>query len=284
MLNAISFPVGGYSPPHSQPHLDHSDNRSTRADQVANNHYRTDPASLSGAVRVGAAERFEKAESFSLSLVTRDGDKVTIQFNSEDSYRSSFAAGRNSNGDSAARFSVDRQHSSEYGFSIEGELDDDELDAISTLVQDIALLADDFFNGDVQQAFDRSLELDFDGQQLAEMNLSLEQSLTYSAVATYQEVQSFGEQNAQGPRALRPFAQQASEHVSQAEIIMHNAASFTQSLMVNLIQQDSRYMESSISEEYSLNKSMLKVESILENLIIQSGELSEVEVESEDES
>ena len=302
MSYALNVPVAGYlsttlpSPAHSE-HSEHraegrsehhSAARAARAEQGGNDRLRESAGTNSSSqLRIGAAERFKSAESFSLSLQTRDGDTVTIAFSREDSYRARFAAGVNRDGEqseSAARFSIDRQHSSEFGFTVEGELDSDEIDAITRLIQDVALLAEDFFSGNLQQAFERSTQLSLDGGQLASLSLSMEQSQQYSAVATYRDVQAMGSSShgARSDRMLQTYTQQLVEQASQAQTLFADAGNATQSLMRNLVQQDSRYLEVSQREQLMMNRNLSMVESLIGDVSATQSENRRTDVQEDD--
>ncbi|MCG8527468.1 MAG: hypothetical protein MI748_13875 [Opitutales bacterium] len=78
--------------------------------------------------------------------------------------------------------SVTRE-SSRLQIEVEGHLNDEELEAINQLVADVDDLAADFFDGDVQAAFAKGLELNYDRSQIAGYNLELKEK----EVQVYQE-------------------------------------------------------------------------------------------------
>lgn len=92
---------------------------------------------------ISAAERYAKAESFSMEVMTKEGDKVSISFDSEASITASLGAYTDGE-TSAVSFGVDRNASSNFSFSVEGDLNTEELDALTSLMQDINLIAEDF--------------------------------------------------------------------------------------------------------------------------------------------
>lgn len=66
---------------------------------------------------ISAAERYAKAESFSMDVMTQEGDKISINFSSEASITASLGA--YSDGDSSAvSFGIERNASSNYSFSV----------------------------------------------------------------------------------------------------------------------------------------------------------------------
>jgi hypothetical protein len=202
------------------------------------------------------SERFSRDDSFTISLKTKDGDQVEISFNSETRYQSDYAQ-RTGHGREQQRYSIEKNQSSEFGFSVQGDLDVEELDAIASLVQDISSLADSFFNGDLQTAMQQASDLTLDSTQLAEMDISMQQSIEYRAIEKYREVQSMGEGRAnEHLRAIEPFREQLQNQVSRSEQWASSATDFTLSLFVNLVQHDVRFNAASETEQASIKDNM----------------------------
>ena len=144
------------------------------------------PSTTSG---VAVAERYQNAEDFSLKLKTRDGDEVEISFSRNFEAQGRFGFSQDGEGNSAAVLDVSQSEKTGYGFSVKGDLSEDELKAIQTLVQDVGKLAKDFFGGDVQKAFEQAPDVRFDSSQLASMNLTMSRSESYSAARVYEGTQ-----------------------------------------------------------------------------------------------
>ncbi|MCG8613854.1 MAG: DUF5610 domain-containing protein [Pseudomonadales bacterium] len=125
-------------------------------------------------------------ESLSLDVKTQDGDTVRVYFNE---MGASFKSGGiYANGEGQASFQQSALMSaSQYQFSVEGELDEGELEALNALFSDVDELAGMFFGGDLEQAFNAALELGFDGEELAGFSLNLTQTQV-SSVALYESV------------------------------------------------------------------------------------------------
>ncbi|QIK36971.1 hypothetical protein GWK36_01990 [Caldichromatium japonicum] len=151
---------------------------------------------------VAAAQRFAQTDDFSLSLKTREGDTVQLRFGRSLEAQGNFAFLRDGLGNQAALLDVSRTEQTGFQFSVEGDLNEDELKAIQTLIQDISGLARDFFNGDVQKAFEQAQGIRFDIGQLAAMNLTMSRSERFSAAQVYEGVQRL-DQPAQGEGRLR---------------------------------------------------------------------------------
>lgn len=94
-------------------------------------------------------------------------------------------------------------------FSVKGELDDDELKAIGKLVSEANDLADEFFNGDIETAFNQALELGFDEQELTGFALQLTKVENTQVIKAYETVSHFDEENVgnEDPtKAVKPVA------------------------------------------------------------------------------
>jgi hypothetical protein len=126
--------------------------------------------------------------NFSFELTTQEGDKVVINAMSDsEMYEQSYSSA-NENG-SLSMYSASEQSRSGYSFSVEGDLNEAEMTAIEDLLGQVNSLADEFYDGDLGTAFDMALELESDGDQIAQFSLNLRQqqvqSYQYSGVAQY---------------------------------------------------------------------------------------------------
>lgn len=200
---------------------------------------------------ISAAERYSKSESFSMDVMTREGDKVSIRFNSQASETASLGAYSDGNA-SALSFSLDRSASSSYSFSVEGDLNEDELEALTTLIQDLNLIAEDFYGGDVQDAFEQATELEMDKSQLMNLNVTMTQSASYSAVAAYEQVQQMNNPLGEGGRQLGQMMNNFDQFTSNPALgFLQDSSLFGADLLDNLIHQDIRYKD---ADEESQNK------------------------------
>lgn len=97
---------------------------------------------------------------------------------------------------------------SAFSFSVKGELDEGELKAIGSLVNDTADLADEFFNGDIDAAFKQALELGFDETELTGFALQLTRVEQVQVIQTYESVSHFKDDSQSGDpaKAAKPIA------------------------------------------------------------------------------
>lgn len=226
---------------------------------------------------VAASERFTSAESFSLTLETKEGDKVTIQFSGQDSFSASIAGVKNQNGQ-AASVSLEQSSSSSFGFSVEGDLNADELDAITNLVKDMTGIANDFFSGNVQDAFNTAANYQMDGAELASMDFQLTRSQTYTSTAMYENVQQMNDPG-YGLQGLQPLREGLTDQLDNAHQIMQDATDFTRSLLNNLIEQDGRYTDANNEAQQQLQNNLSLLDSMLANLGTQSGDETQTQGE-----
>jgi len=98
--------------------------------------------------------------------------------------------------------------SSAFSFSVTGELDEAEVAAIGKLVTDANNLADEFFNGDVESAFNQALEFGFDEKELTGFALQLTRVEQSQSIQTYESVSHFSEDDPRGDpvKVVKPVA------------------------------------------------------------------------------
>ena len=212
-----------------------------------------------------AEERYAKAETFSLSLKTKEGDDVVIEFASAQQQSSSVAAAR-SGGNSAAAASLERSSASSMNFSIQGDLNEEEVSAINDLLRDVNDIADEFFGGDIQAAFDKATEFEMDGSQLASMNLRLTRSESHSATSAYSSVGNM----VPAMEALEPLNDLSSKLNTLSEdprnSFMDATGSLIASIVDSLIPQDSRYQNADDKGRELLDRNLQQMNSMMDAL------------------
>ena len=129
-----------------------------------------------------------RENNFSLELTTQDGDRVTIDINRIRAASFSATQGSNGQGGSSLQVSGSQFQSSSFELTVQGELDEDELEAINQLLTDIDAIAGEFYGGNFEKAFNLATELQLDKDELASLDLELKQTTVVSAIASYQSV------------------------------------------------------------------------------------------------
>lgn len=122
--------------------------------------------------------------SMSLELMTKDGDKISLSFK-QSAQSFSYAEQQGHQYISAAGF----EQGTEWQMDVVGSLDEDEQEALSTLLRDVEKLSSTFFAGDLGGALEEAMQLGFDGDELASMSLNLRQESFSSVSRAYNSVQ-----------------------------------------------------------------------------------------------
>lgn len=139
-----------------------------------------------------------REESFEMEIRTNNGDIIKLMINNSNSISTSQQL--TSSGDEhTLTINTEKYSSTGLSFSVQGELDEDELEAINDLVGQIGDVAEDFYSGDMQQALQHAVELGYDTGEIA----GFEAHMRYStAVSAYQKVDSYIEQPQQAQQQL----------------------------------------------------------------------------------
>ena len=97
---------------------------------------------------------------------------------------------------------------SNFSFTVKGKLDEDELKAIGQLVADANELAEEFFNGDIETAFNQALELGFDEQEISSFALQLKKVENTAVIKAYETVSRFDSDSVDSDpaKAVKPVA------------------------------------------------------------------------------
>ncbi|TCK08141.1 DUF5610 domain-containing protein [Marinobacterium mangrovicola] len=205
----------------------------------------TDEISGGLSTRKSIIERFQNAEDMELNVTTRDGDEVRISFSRNQNYESGYASASDGQGNSASVFSLSRSEYSEYSFSVSGELDNDEIDALQSLIKDVSSLADEFFDGDVQKAFEQSGSLSFDTSELASMSLDMSYTRQYAAVSRYEQVDQLDQAADKPGRRLGHMMKDMAETFGAPSLgFLTSPGQLGRDLFEGLVNQDSRYSDS----------------------------------------
>ncbi len=193
---------------------------------------------------MGAAERYRNAEDMSLTVKTQDGDEVTINFSRNQSYDATYGAGADSEGNAVAWMDVSRSESSQYQFSVQGELDEGEIDALQQMIRDISGVADEFFNGDVQKAFDQSADISFDASELQSMELNMSYSRSWTQASTYEQVGNLEQPVDKPGLRLGQLMKDLAESAGAPSLgFLQSPAQAGRDLMNGLVEQDSRFTD-----------------------------------------
>lgn len=138
------------------------------------------------------SSQFKQSSEASIQIVTRDGDKVDVSYSALLEFSESKNYSVNQQGASASFESLNFSSAS-FQFSVQGNLDKGEQKAINELLENVGELANEFFNGDVQAAFNSAMELGFDSSELKGFALDFQQSTYVEVVQTYQRTEQINQ-------------------------------------------------------------------------------------------
>ncbi|MDK1288944.1 DUF5610 domain-containing protein [Pseudoalteromonas umbrosa] len=135
---------------------------------------------------VSAAQFASLSNKAEYAFTTAEGDEVVISFS--DAYSQSRGASYERDGDNVG-FAYGESSSQEVSFSISvnGELNEEEQEAINAMMEDIRDVSDSFFAGEYDDAFELAKGLSLNSEQIANFTMDLRQSKTSAAIAQYQQ-------------------------------------------------------------------------------------------------
>lgn len=207
----------------------------------------------------GYSERFSAlAETFDLSVTTRDGDRLRISVAQASASwsQSSFAASSDGKSTSVVGSSQSgRMQIGGWQVDVEGELDDDEIKALEKLFSQVQDLSDTFYAGDLAGAFDRAMALDMDGEQLASMSLRLTQTSVRQATDAYGAVAGQGASAVNS--GLQEYAQGLLDALRSAGDLAQDAGGMLKELLKGGFSLDGRFDQPRLEKADNLNRSLL---------------------------
>lgn len=152
------------------------------------------------AMRRQLEQSYGVSQTMSLSLTTKEGDQVQVDFKQlyaqYQSFKQEQAAALGPQG--VRQFQSTEQLNAsafeeKFAFSVKGDLNEDELKAIYDVFEQVDELANQFFDGNIEEAFKQAQQMDIDFGQLQNVSLDLQKTEVKSTkmqqAAAYQGVQ-----------------------------------------------------------------------------------------------
>jgi hypothetical protein len=158
----------------------------------------------SGAAIASEGVAISASREFAMEITTRDGDVVKINVASARAF-SSATSSLSTDNTSASAFSAEISGEDSFSFSVEGELDEGEMQALNDLFAQVNDVAETFYGGDVEAAFNQAMSIGYDQNELAGFAANMLQTQTIAVTQTYAEVARAGGGNA-GQDASGPLA------------------------------------------------------------------------------
>ncbi len=131
------------------------------------------------------AESYSGEASMQLEMRTQEGDIVNINFNQINEYSSMQYASEN-NGMSRYASEMSAYSETSWQFSVQGDLNQQEVDALNKVIKGVQKLGAAFFSGDLSSALEQASQLGLGSTALASLSLNLQQNEQYQATSAYQ--------------------------------------------------------------------------------------------------
>jgi len=159
------------------------------------------------------AESYRRNDSVELSLRTQDGDIISLSFSSAASLERNASLASNQQGTTTTAmlaYQRSASFSSNFSMSVRGDLDNGELDALNSLLEDVSALSDEFFNGDFDRAFTMAMDFQMDSSEFSAMALDLARATRASVTTSYttdinQQIGAAGRQIGEAAVAAAPM-------------------------------------------------------------------------------
>ncbi|WP_051640778.1 hypothetical protein [Thiomicrorhabdus sp. Milos-T2] len=145
---------------------------------------------------------YQYSETTRLQLTTKEGDKVSVDFRQlYAQYQSYKEMHSEEQGPKGVRQFDSREamemtaFEEQFAFSVDGDLNEDELKAVFDVFEQVDTLSNQFFDGNIEKALQQANELQIDFGQLSSISLNLTQSESMAvrqqqaALAEYSDVQ-----------------------------------------------------------------------------------------------
>lgn len=149
--------------------------------------FKTETSLVSGLSSYREANHYNLAKDASFSFTTQEGDQVDITFNSNYLQQSASVLKLS---DQSLDYASSKQSSFQAAFSFEvnGELNEDEQQAINALMGNLQNVSDLFFDGNLEDAFEEAQTILMDTTHLAAFSMDLQRTETVASIKEYQQV------------------------------------------------------------------------------------------------
>ena len=141
-------------------------------------------------------------QTFSLDVKTQEGDTITVRVSNQ-----SEAGAESRQGDGWSSIQWGRSDNNAFSLQIEGDLNDAERADLDKLLGEVNTLANEFYDGDLNVAWEQAQALSIDGTSLSSMNLNMRE-VEAKGVSAYQQEQAGGQAMPKGLEPLRQYAQE----------------------------------------------------------------------------
>ncbi len=218
-------------------------------------------AKVEASGQLSMQSRFSRSESTQVEILTNEGDRILVEVFKKQAAEQQTRLQQSDNSNS---FSSSRNISASAGISyqVEGDLNSDEQQAIDELMANIANVSERFFSGDVQNAFQYALNMDFNTQELTQFSLNMSyQESRQVAINTYGSYlpETSAKDSAENGKDKMPALQDATETIRQLDELLQNP--FAQQKFADPAQSVSELLKAMNDQLYSDTMQQLQQDS-----------------------
>lgn len=167
---------------------------------------------------LSVSEHYQYSETMTLNLTTKEGDKVSIdyrqlyaQYQSRSEFENVQTRPEGITFFNSTQQLEATQFEEHFGFSVEGHLNEQELQAIYDVFAKVDDLANHFYAGDIEKAFEKAQELNIDFNQIGSLNVNM----TQTELKAVQYQQAAMAEYARAQRDSKAQDENAHEHIAQ---------------------------------------------------------------------
>jgi hypothetical protein len=135
-------------------------------------------------VNYAQASSYNLSNGADLTIKTQEGDEIRISFNSGYQHQNASVYQSNNQNESFA-YQDSKSYSAAFSFEVNGDLNEEEQEAINALMSDLQKVSDDFFSGSLEDAFEQASKINMDTSQLAAFSMNLQQTESLVSVKEY---------------------------------------------------------------------------------------------------
>jgi len=183
----------------------------------------------------------ELVTSLELSLKTREGDLVTLDFNQVDVLQRTRFAGTSLDGDSVRIDSFNEETDRVVNMNVSGDLSEVEKAAIDSVLARIIEVANKFFDGSVSAALNKLKTMEFDTGTLAELSLKMSMTKSVAFTRAYQggeeQLHGLASRDSEVNSMLEFFADEQKKLIDMASSVLdgESAVKLVRSLLPAMI-------------------------------------------------
>eukprot|EP00487_Bulimina_marginata_P010737 TRINITY_DN5876_c0_g1_i1.p1 TRINITY_DN5876_c0_g1~~TRINITY_DN5876_c0_g1_i1.p1 ORF type:complete len:177 (-),score=71.47 TRINITY_DN5876_c0_g1_i1:2-532(-) len=137
-------------------------------------------------VSVSQAQYLALSNNAEYKFATAEGDEVSISFADAFKQQSASSYQRSDDNEGFVRESSQSRGLS-FSMSVNGDLNEDEQEAINALMEDLQSVSLNLFGGDLEEAFEQAQELNLGNEQLVAFSMDLKQTKAFASIKGYEE-------------------------------------------------------------------------------------------------